>query len=69
MSHSLPLPVLLLPFAVLEKRLIIQVLWILPHSSILLPVLIDGEQEVPEIIHSRWWFGVIFGVVCFLFYL
>lgn len=35
MSPSLPLPVLLLPYAVLEKQLIIQVLWILSHSSIL----------------------------------
>lgn len=40
--------VLLLPYAVLgkEKRLTIQVLWIFPHSLILLPILIAGGQEV-----------------------
>lgn len=53
----LSLPVLLLPYAVLEQQLMIPVLWILPHSSILLPF---SEEMVPENIWSVWLFFILF---------
>lgn len=63
------LPVLLLPYAVLEKRLIIQVLWMLPHSLILPPILIDGEQEVCARKYSvscwRFWGFCCLSFFCF----